>query len=108
LVCSQLLVKNGYLVMTFDPRGTGYSDFTAPGGKLGNNYNSVVFRRNLINAIDFFYSTPNTVYLNNLPESPGPTFDFNLAKTTKFNPIHNLLDSKRYEWSLIYPFPSSY
>jgi hypothetical protein len=48
-----------------------------------------------IDAIDFFYSTPNTVYLHNLPEAPGPTFDFNLAKTTKSNAIHNLLDPER-------------
>jgi pimeloyl-ACP methyl ester carboxylesterase len=92
---AQLLVENGYLVMTFDPRGQGYSDSTAPGGQLGSNYNSVVFRRNLIDAIDFFYSTPNTLYPHNLPEAPGPTFDFNLAKTTKFNPIHDLLDLER-------------
>jgi len=27
--------------------------------------------------------------------APGLTFDFNLAKTTKFNPIHDLLDPER-------------
>jgi alpha-beta hydrolase superfamily lysophospholipase len=34
---AQLLVENGYLVMTFDPRAQGYSDLTAPGEKLGSN-----------------------------------------------------------------------
>ncbi|MTT51771.1 hypothetical protein F1529_04645 [Alcanivorax sp. VBW004] len=92
---SQLLVENDYIVMTFDPRGQGYSDLTAPGGKLGSNANPVVFRRNLIDAIDFFYSTPDNVYPHNLPGAPGPRSDLNLAKTTEYNPIHELLDPER-------------
>lgn len=92
---AQLLVQNGYLVMTFDPRGQGRSDSQTPDGQQGSNANSVVFRRNLIDAIDFFYSTPDDVYPHNLPGTPGPDGDGNTAETTAFNPIHELLDRER-------------
>jgi hypothetical protein len=49
----------------------------------------------LIDAIDFFYSTPDNVYPHNLPGAPGPRSDLNLAKTTEYNPIHELLDPER-------------
>ncbi len=92
---AQLLVENGYLVMTFDPRGQGYSDSSTPDGELGSNANPVVFRRNLIDAIDFFYSTPDEPYPHNLPGAPGPISELNLANTTEFNPIYELLDRER-------------
>lgn len=91
----QLLVSNGYLVMTFDPRGQGRSDNQTPDGQQGSNANSVVFRRNLIDAIEFFYSTPNQPYVHNLPNTPGHTSDNGLAATTAFNPIHALFDRDR-------------
>jgi hypothetical protein len=91
----QLLVENGYIVMTYDPRGQGRSDNSTPDGQPGSNANSVVFRRNLIDAIDFFYSTPTNVYPHNLTGSLGPDGDFNQAATTAFNPIHELLDPDR-------------
>lgn len=92
---AQILVQNGYLVMTFDPRGQGRADSQTPDGQQGSNANSVVFRRNLIDAIDFFYSTPSNVYPHNLAGTPGPDGDGNLAATTAFNPIHELLDRDR-------------
>lgn len=92
---AQILVANGYLVMTFDPRAQGRSDSLTPDGQTGSNANSVVFRRNLIDAIDFFYSTPSNVYPHNLAGAPGPDGDGNLADTSAFNPIHELLDRDR-------------
>lgn len=92
---AQLLVKNGYLVMTFDPRAQGRSDTLTPDGENGSNANPVVFRRNLIDAIDFFYSSPTELYPHNLAGTPGPDADGNAAATTAFNPIHELLDRER-------------
>lgn len=92
---AQLLVENGYLVMTFDPRGQGRSDSQTPDGQRGTNLNDVVFRRNLIDAIDFFYSTPDAPYVHNLPGSPGFEGDNGEAPTTPFNPVHALLDRDR-------------
>jgi len=93
---AQLLVANGYIVMTFDPRGQGRSDNRTPDGQQGSNANPVVFRRNLIDAIEFFYSSPTNVYVHNLPGTPGHTSDNGLAGTTEFNPIHALLDRDRF------------
>ena len=92
---AQLLVQNGYLVMTFDPRGQGRSDTRTPDFKFGSNLNPVVFRRNLIDAIDFFYSTPTALYPHNLSGAAGPIGDSNRAKTTSYNPIYQLLDRDR-------------
>lgn len=92
---AQQLVRNGYLVLTFDPRGQGRSDSQTPDGQRGSNINSVVFRRNLIDAIDFFYSTPDAPYPHNLPGSPGYEGDAGEAVTTPFNPIHDRFDRDR-------------
>ena len=92
---AQLLVSNGYLVMTFDPRGQGRSDNRTPDDQQGSNANPVVFRRNLIDAIDFFYSSPDRPYPHNLPGAPGPDGDGNLAATTAFNPLHALFGGDR-------------
>lgn len=92
---AQRLVRSGYLVMTFDPRGQGRSDSQTPDGQRGSNLNSVVFRRNLIDAIDFFYSTPDAPYPHNQPGTPGYDGDNGEAETTPFNPIHALFDRER-------------
>jgi hypothetical protein len=63
---AQLLVRNGYVVLTFDVRGQGRSDFMAPGGGQGGNFNSAVFFDGLVDAIDFFRSTPSRPYPHNL------------------------------------------
>ncbi len=92
---AKMLVENGYLAMTFDPRGQGRSDSQTPDGERGTNVNSVVFRRNLIDAIDFLYSSPQAPYVHNLPGSPGYEGDGGEAATTPFNPVHALLDRDR-------------
>ena len=93
---AQLLVEHGYIVMTFDVRAQGRSDSRASNGDGGSNANSAVFRRNTIDAIEFFFSTPDSPYTHNLEGQPGPMQDMGMAATTDFNPIHALLDRDRF------------
>jgi hypothetical protein len=93
---AQMLVENGYVVLTFDPRGQGRSDSATPDGERGTNINSTVFRTNLIDAVDFFYSSPTRPYPHNLPGAPGPVADGGLAPTTAFNPYHARIDRERF------------
>ena len=92
---AQLLAQQGYLVMTFDVRAQGRSDTFAANGQTGSNANSVVFRRNLIDAIDFFYSTPEQLYPHNLAGSPGFVSDSGQAMTTAHNPLFDWFDRQR-------------
>ena len=93
---AQMLAGHGYVVLTFDPRGQGRSDSATPDGTRGTNINSTVFRTNLIDAVDFFYSTPHKPYPHNLPGAPGPDADGNVAPTTAFNPYHDRIDRDRF------------
>jgi len=63
---AQLLARNGYVVLTFDPRGQGRSDQQSPGGGQGTNLNPAVFWDGLVDAIDFFRSSPAHPYPHNL------------------------------------------
>jgi hypothetical protein len=87
---AQLLVRNGYVVLTFDPRGQGRSDFVTPSGGQGTNVNPSVFWTGLVDAIDFFRSTPSVPYPNNL----GCKQDYPTA-VTAYNPAHALIDPRR-------------
>lgn len=62
---TQALVRSGYAVMTFDPRGQGRSDQQTPKGGQGSNANSAVFWEGMVDAIDFFRSTPSKPYPHN-------------------------------------------
>lgn len=87
---AQLLVRNGYVVMTFDPRGQGRSDLQTPGGQQGSNENVSVFWTGLVDAIDFFRSSPQHPYPNNLAcAGTYPTV------TTPYNPYYATIDPKR-------------
>ncbi len=87
---AQLLVRNGYVVLTFDPRGQGLSDFTTPGGGQGTNVEPSVFWTGLVDAIDFFRSTPAVPYPNNIScANSYPT------ATTAYNPAHAVVDPDR-------------
>lgn len=55
---AQALVRAGYQVLTYDPRGQGRSDFTTPQGGAGTNVEPSVFWTGLVDAIDFFRSSP--------------------------------------------------
>jgi pimeloyl-ACP methyl ester carboxylesterase len=84
------LVENGYLVLTYDPRGQGRSDTRTPDGTDGSNANPTVFVTNQVDAIDFLRSTPDAPYPHNTvaPDAvPAPISDV--------NPFHDRLDRSR-------------
>ena len=77
---AQDLVRAGYVVLTFDPRGQGRSDQQTPGFEQGSNANSAVFWEGLVNVVDFFRSSPAQVYPHNVTckgTYPTPVTDFN-------------------------------
>ena len=84
------LVENGYLVLTYDPRGQGRSDTRTPDGTDGSNANPTVFVTNQVDAIDFLRSTSDAPYPHNTvaPDAvPAPISDV--------NPFHDRLDRSR-------------
>lgn len=87
---AQALVRSGYAVMTFDVRGQGRSDQQTPTGDQGSNANSSVFFDGLVNAIDFFRSSPAVPYPHNL--SCAGTYATEVAP---HNPQHEVLDLTR-------------
>lgn len=87
---AQALVRAGYVVMSFDPRGQGRSDQQTPNGEQGSNANSTVFWDGLVNAIDFFRSTPAQPYPHN--QSCAGTYP---TVVTEFNPWHAQIDRER-------------
>jgi len=87
---AQALVRAGYVVMTFDPRGQGRSDLQSPTGEQGGNINSTVFYDGMVNAIDFFRSTQALIYPGNAPCAPAyPTV------VDSHNPMFERLDRER-------------
>ncbi|MBS8239594.1 hypothetical protein DYI22_03650 [Marinobacter lipolyticus] len=63
---TQALVRAGYAVFTYDPRGQGRSDFQTPLLEQGSNLNPRVFWEGQVDAIDFFRSTPRRRYPHSL------------------------------------------
>lgn len=87
---AQALVRAGYVVMTFDPRGQGRSDMWTPDFEQGGNINSEVFFEGMVNAIDFFRSTPDAPYAHNVDCADAyPT------EATPHNPFWQRLDRDR-------------
>lgn len=87
---AQALVRAGYVAMTFDVRGQGRSDFQSPNGDQGGNVDSTVFWDGLVNAIDFFRSSPDQPYPHNL--SCADTYP---TATTPYNPYWDRMDLER-------------
>jgi pimeloyl-ACP methyl ester carboxylesterase len=85
---AEALVRGGYTVLTYDPRGQGRSDTSTPGGELGSNANLQVFPDDLVDAIDFFRSTPAKHY-------PHPPIRPLSTPTTPFNPLYAFSDPDR-------------
>jgi hypothetical protein len=83
------LVDNGYVVLTYDPRGQGRSDTTAADGEPGTNVEPDVFVTNQVDAIDFFHSTPAAPYAPNATHLTEP------APVVASNPFAALLDRSR-------------
>lgn len=88
---AQALVRAGYQVMTYDPRGQGRSDFTSPTGGSGTNFNPSVFWLGLVDAIDFFRSAPDRP----APNDATCASAYPATQSTAFNPEHALLDRER-------------
>ncbi|HUP90872.1 MAG TPA: hypothetical protein VM074_01385 [Solimonas sp.] len=87
---AQALVRAGYVVLTFDPRGQGRSDQQTPSGEQGSNANSAVFWLGLVNVIDFFRSGPVVPYPHNIAcAGTYPT------EVTAFNPYYASIDPER-------------
>ncbi len=84
---AQELVRNGYVVMTYDVRGQGRSDNRTPDNEPGTNLQSGVFVTNLVDSIDFFFSSPENPYPHNTLRPASPT--------TAHNPIWELVDRDR-------------
>lgn len=87
---AQALVRAGYQVMTYDPRGQGRSDFLTPAGGTGTNINPSVFWLGLVDAIDFFRSSPSRV----APHNQRCAVAYS-SETTPFNPEYASLDLDR-------------
>lgn len=83
---AQALVRSGYVVMTFDPRGQGRSDNSTPDGGQGSNANPDVFVTNTVDAVDFLRSTPDRPYAPNVDDARA---------TTSFNPLWDRIDRER-------------
>lgn len=87
---AQALVRAGYTVLTFDPRGQGRSDFATPDLQQGTNINPSVFWTGLVDAIDFLRSRPGKPYPNEARcARTYPT------ATARMNPFHAVLDLDR-------------
>lgn len=87
---AQALVRQGYIVMTFDVRGQGRSDQQSPKGDQGSNADSTVFWNGLVNVIDFFRSNAVTPYPHNITcKDTYPTV------VNAFNPYVDRLDLSR-------------
>lgn len=90
---AQALVRQGYLVMTFDVRGQGRSEGQTPDGEQGSNANPAVFWDGLVNVVDFFRSSPANPYPHNAgcaaahPEHQTPV--------NEHNPMHAYGDPSR-------------
>jgi hypothetical protein len=87
---AQALVRSGYVVLTFDPRGQGRSDFQSPSFGQGSNVDPTVFWDGLVDAIDFFRSRPGVPYPHNL--TCANTYPTGVAR---MNPLHARIDRAR-------------
>jgi hypothetical protein len=87
---AQALVRAGYVVLTFDPRGQGRSDQQTPTGEQGSNVNSDVFYSGLVNVIDFFRSSAAAPYPHNV--TCAGTYPTVVAP---YNPFAERIDASR-------------
>ncbi|WP_273453530.1 alpha/beta hydrolase family protein [Nevskia ramosa] len=87
---AQALVRAGYTVLSFDPRGQGRSDFATPDLQQGTNINPSVFWTGLVDAIDFMRSRPGKPYPN--AARCGRSYP---TRTASINPFHAVLDLDR-------------
>ena len=87
---AQALVRQGYVVLSFDVRGQGRSDEQTPTGGQGSNVDSTVFWTDFVNVIDFFRSSAVAPYPHN--KTCAGTYD---TPVTAFNPFNDRMDPDR-------------
>jgi hypothetical protein len=87
---AQSLVEAGYVALTFDVRGQGRSDFTAPGGQPGTDLDPTVFYREMVDAIDFLQSSPEQPYPHD-----AVCGDVYPTNTAPHNPFAAVTDGQR-------------
>lgn len=87
---AQALVRAGYVVLTYDVRGQGRSDFTSPSGQPGSDLEPTVFYREMVDAIDFLQSSESTPYP--YTQSCSASYPTQVAA---FNPHWALTDGQR-------------
>lgn len=87
---AQALVRAGYGVMTYDPRGQGRSDMQTPRRGQGSNLNPRVFWEGQVDAIDFFRASPQRSYPH--AQTCANTYR---TRTANFNPFWDRIDHSR-------------
>ena len=87
---AQALVRAGYAVLTYDPRGQGLSDLQTPSGAQGGNLNPAVFWEGQVDAIDFMRSSPAHPYPHQV-QCAG-TY---ATPSAAFNPAWSSIDANR-------------
>jgi len=101
---AQTLAKAGYVVMTWDPQGQGYSDTFGEGVDQQDGFPSQEgrpFFDGTEDALDFFFSAPSSPYrprpscttgTDHTPKQDARVKD---GRNVAFNPYHELLDPTR-------------
>jgi dienelactone hydrolase len=98
---AQTLAKAGYVVMTWDPQGQGYSDTFGEGVDQQDGFPSQEgrpFYDGTEDALDFFFSTPSSLYRPRKSCTTGTDHTDKQAarvadgRNSAFNPFHALLD----------------
>ncbi len=101
---AQTLAKAGYVVMTWDPQGQGYSDTFGEGVDRQDGFPSQSgrpFFDGTEDALDFFFSAPESLYRPRRSCTTGTDHTVKHAarvgdgRNSAFNPFHALLDPSR-------------
>ncbi|MCW3041166.1 MAG: hypothetical protein JWM31_3071, partial [Solirubrobacterales bacterium] len=101
---AQTLAKAGYVVMTWDPQGQGYSDTTGEGADLLDGVPSQAgqpFYDGTEDALDFFFSGPDAPYVPRPSCSTGTSHAARQVARVRahlnsaYNPMHDVLDLRR-------------
>lgn len=101
---AQILAKAGYVVLTWDPQGQGYSDTFGEGVDQQDGVPSQEgrpFFDGTEDALDFFFSSPDAPYRPRLSCTTGTDHSDKQAarvadgRNSSFNPYHGLLDPSR-------------
>ncbi|MGI9185886.1 MAG: alpha/beta hydrolase, partial [Solirubrobacteraceae bacterium] len=99
---AQALAKDGYIVLTFDPQGQGYSDTYGQGADRMDGVPSqsgAPFFEGTEDALDFFFSTPTQPYVPRPSCSSGTSHDAKQNARTAaglnsaYNPFWSHLDT---------------